>query len=160
IDMSVFDNTTSDDLQSQLDNMPDNPDDTSGNGIDNFIETTVYYTLYEQDNYFNKYTNSVIKNSYYGYGKNNEILNTANDKLSAITGRFGESDIFNIWVDPAFLSNPSSNPNNWIIGLKQRSKSEGDAKSGTLGWGTGTESDSESYVLNQYVDLNGDRYPD
>ncbi|MFL9836772.1 toxin TcdB middle/N-terminal domain-containing protein [Flavobacterium sp. ST-75] len=112
-------------------------------------ETSLRYTFYSQDNQNLKYTNDAIKTAVYGFN--------ANGKLTAKVGRFAEPDLYAVYVDPATLTSGGTGV---FIGLKQRSESKGSAVSGNLGWGSGTESKADSKTLNQYIDLNGDRYPD
>ncbi len=149
IDMSVFDygadpNAIEDDINNA------DPDDVDINSI------TVRYTYYGQDNPDNSYRNYAIKHYLdegvrLGYNTSNEMTFT--------TGRFGEYNLYDLWTDPNDLLDGSA-----FAGLKQRTFSKGKAKSGNLGIGplgvSGTISDGSSKVLNQYIDLNGDRYPD
>ncbi|MBW2962954.1 SpvB/TcaC N-terminal domain-containing protein [Mesonia aestuariivivens] len=150
IDPTVFKNpdeeTDVDELEQQIDEQdPDNVEvEQSG------LRYTVYgqeYDLQEQA-YIN--TNTGIEFAHYRYNSNNQ--------LTATVGRFGEANIYNVWVDPATITTSS---NTYFVGLKQRSKSKGKAKSGNIaGVVNGTFSEAKSDVLNQYIDLNGDRYPD
>ncbi len=149
IDMAVFDYSSNpEDIQDEIDNA--DPDNVDINGV------TVRYSYYGQDNADNSYRNSAIKydldNSIkYGYNNTN--------KLTAQLGRFGEFNLYELWTDPNDLLDGSA-----FAGLKQRTLSKGNAQSGNLGIGplgvSGTISNAKSKVLNQYVDLNGDRYPD
>lgn len=155
IDMSVFDyGANPDDLQSDIDNS--NPDDMDLNN------TAIRYSFYTQVNEFNKYENIAIKNKFDEV--NNIYISTcfgynSNNKLTTLLGRFAEPNIYDLWTDPATLINGTA-----FVGLKQRSKSKGKSTSGNVGIGavgaSGTKSEASSKVLNQYIDLNGDRYPD
>src|SRR5690606_20857366 len=143
------------DIQNDIDNA--DPDAVNLNDV------VVRYTLYGQDNEQTHYSNSSIKNftntavnpnietpTTYGYNNGN---------LTSRLGRFGEYNLYDLWVNPSDLINGST-----FVGLKQRSISKGKARTGNLGIGSfgasGTKSDAVSKVLNQYIDLNGDRYPD
>ncbi|TYC18042.1 hypothetical protein ES677_01300 [Bizionia gelidisalsuginis] len=149
IDMSVFDyNANLDDLQNDIDNAdPSNMD---------LNDTTIRYTFYTQDNETNSYKNIAIKNNAdipvkFGFNNSNQ--------LTTLLGRFAEHNIYDLWTDPATLINGSA-----FAGLKQRSISKGKSTSGNVGIGSvgasGTKSEASSKILNQYLDLNGDRYPD
>ena len=149
IDMSVFDyGADPDALEDDINNS--DPDNVDINSI------TVRYTYYGQDNPDNSYRNESIKHYLedgvrYGYNPSSQLTFTS--------GRFGEYNLYDLWTDPNDLLDGSA-----FAGLKQRTFSKGKAKSGNLGIGplgvSGTISDGSSKVLNQYIDLNGDRYPD
>lgn len=111
-------------------------------------ETAVRYTFYNQDNEHLRYVNEGIKTAIYGF---------SGSLLKAKIGRFAEPKLQDIYVDPATISNPQPGV---FVGIKQRSESKGEAKSGNLFFGNGTQSKATSNTLSQYIDLNGDRYPD
>ncbi|MDT0294909.1 toxin TcdB middle/N-terminal domain-containing protein [Mesonia ostreae] len=158
IDPDVFPDPEELDDQSEIDDLQDqineeNPEDA---GI---TESAIRYTLYEQQNNQNRYLNTGIKDAIYGFTAHN-----GQQLLTSTIGRFGEADIYDIYIDEADIT---TNENGFFVGLNQRSKSKGKAKSGNLGGDitggaslNGTFSYAESNVLNQYIDLNGDRYPD
>ncbi|WP_159802450.1 SpvB/TcaC N-terminal domain-containing protein, partial [Flavobacterium sp. MK4S-17] len=125
-------------------------------------DSPIRYTFYIQDNENRKYVNQGVVNrtivdententinAVYGYNENND--------LTAVTGRFGEGNLYDVYVDPNDIISGNSG---YFFGMSQRSISKGKAKSANFGYGSATESNAESKVLNQYVDLNGDRYPD
>ncbi|WP_027879247.1 SpvB/TcaC N-terminal domain-containing protein [Mesoflavibacter zeaxanthinifaciens] len=155
IDMSVF-NYGADPNQLQNDIDSANPDDMDLN------DTAIRYSFYTQVNEFNKYENVAIKHKF--NTSSNEYIpasfgfNSGN-QLTVLLGRFAEPNIYDLWTDPQTLINGSA-----FVGLKQRSKSKGKSTSGNVGIGpagaSGTISEANSKVLNQYIDLNGDRYPD
>src|SRR5690606_1495977 len=134
------------------------PDDIEGG------PSAVRYALYTQDNLNSRYINKSIINSldavtedpiYAGYGFNQ------NNKLTSLLGRFGESNIYDVYVAPEDIIMGGSED---FVAVKQYSESSGKAKTGNLDLGvgsfSGTFSESDSRILNQYIDLNGDRYPD
>ena len=150
IDMSVFDyNADPNAIQNNLDNPP-----TSATA--NQADAVIRYTLYTQDNELNQYKNEAIK-----YDVNNSVRYGLNlsGLLTADLGRYAEYDIYELWTDPAALISGSA-----YAALNQRSKSKGFTLSGNVGAGplgaSGSKSDGSSKVLNQYIDVNGDRYPD
>lgn len=155
IDMSVF-NYGADPSQLQSDIDSANPDNMDLN------DTAIRYSFYTQINEFNKYENVAIKHQF--NTSTNEYIpvsfgfNSGN-QLTVLLGRFAEPNIYDLWTDPQALINGSA-----FVGLKQRSKSKGKSTSGNVGIGpagaSGTISEANSKVLNQYIDLNGDRYPD
>lgn len=113
------------------------------------------YTLYQQKNEDNLFFNEAIKSTStltarYGFN--------SNAKLTASLGRFGEPDLYEFYITPQDLQTGG------YISLKQRSESKGHAETLNGGIpeysGSGTISNGNSKVLNQYVDVNGDRYPD
>lgn len=111
--------------------------------------TALRYTFYKEETNNNRYTNEAIKTALYGYN--------SNGKLTATIGRFGEANVKNIFIDPATITLGGTGI---FVGLKQWSESKGKALSGNLASVNGTSSNATSNVLNQYIDLNGDRYPD
>src|SRR5690554_1842629 len=145
IDMEVFSNSDPDidpdDIQDQIDNL--DPNDIEING------EVVRYLLYSQNNEDRSYGLPSVINSFYG--------SQSNGNLTVTLGRFGENDLYDIYIDEDDLLN--GNPG-LFIGFSQMTESKGKAVSGELVTVTGTESKSTSKVLNQYIDLNGDRYPD
>src|SRR5690606_30805166 len=68
-----------------------------------------------------------------------------------------EESLFNVWIDPEtiILDEPGV-----FVGMRQFSQSKGKAESAEFVIGNATESEATSTVRNQYIDLNGDRYPD
>ncbi len=132
-DEDVFENTDPDEVQGE--------------------PKAIRYVLYKQDNLSNEYSNRSIINSRYGFNNDN--------KLTVVLGRFGESNIYDVWVDPNTIISGGSDQ---FVAVKQYSESHGSAKTGDLdliaGSLSGTHSEASSRSLNQYIDLNGDRYPD
>jgi RHS repeat-associated protein len=112
-------------------------------------DTAIRYTFYNEDNQGEKYKNESIKTAVYGFN--------TDGKLTATLGRFGEESLFNVYIDPDDIVDDASGV---FPGMKQRSESKGTSESGNLGSINGTLSQANSKVLNQYIDLNGDRYPD
>ncbi len=171
IDMGVFNpNVDEDDINDQINT--DNPDEVE---VD-LNATVTRYTTYQQKNEHNCYTNGAIfnkpidldtidpesfndSNVIYGYNENNALVSSL--------GRFGEANLYDLYIDP-------STENQNFIGLELISKSVGKAKTlkvtlpldednptdGPSAGGSGTNSEGHSKTLNQYLDLNGDRYPD
>ncbi|QYJ68245.1 toxin TcdB middle/N-terminal domain-containing protein [Flavobacterium litorale] len=128
---------------------PTDPNDE--NSTNTFSLRYVNYT--QANSGARMYSNDAIPSAEHGI--NNNILVT---KL----GRFAENDIFDIYIDPDTVLQLQNTPNqnSVFIGLTQRSKSKGSAESGGVGFTNGTKSEANSQVLNQYIDINGDRYPD
>ncbi|WOI21621.1 SpvB/TcaC N-terminal domain-containing protein [Nonlabens ulvanivorans] len=135
-------------------NQNNNPDDPN--------ETAIRYTTYGADNsnqrylnelIFNKQTTALTEHASYGFNQN--------QLLTAKIGRFGEPDLHDVWIDPLDLLSGSTS---FLRALPVRTKSKGSAVSGNIGAGaasfSGTDSKSSSTTLLQYVDINGDRYPD
>lgn len=119
---------------------------------DNMVlkDAPVRYALYNQDNINSKYINGSIIGSNYG-------LNIDNS-LTVTVGRFGEENLWNLYIDPnSLIQNQGSGV---FRGIKQRSESKGSSISGGATYAGGTLSKATSRVLNEYIDLNGDRYPD
>jgi hypothetical protein len=88
-----------------------------------------------------------------------------NGKLISTLGRFAESNLHDLHLSETELGlDGSSGSTDGFVGLKQRSFSKGKSENGQIsafiGGVSGTTSDSYSEVLNQYIDINGDRYPD
>lgn len=150
IDMAVFQQSDPDidpeGLQNDIDEM-NTSDTTALNNID-LNGQAIRYTFYKQDNASNRYENKAIIDAVYGYN---------NDTLTATVGRFGEGNLYDIYLDEQELIDGTSGA---FAGFKQRMESKGKAISGQLLIVTGTDSESTTNVLNQYLDLNGDRYPD
>ncbi len=117
----------------------------------------VRYAFYDQQPLEGVYTNPNIFNidsEQITYG------NDTNGELITATGRFGNYNIFDLHIsEEELLGNGSV-----FVALKQRAKSTGFGISGEVsspfGGVSGSYSESRSKTLNQYVDLNGDRYPD
>ncbi|QTY27560.1 toxin TcdB middle/N-terminal domain-containing protein [Flavobacterium sp. CS20] len=110
-----------------------------------------YY--YNQDMYLDTADDNVISAKY--------ELNQ-NDIPVFYVGRFGESNIYNQYIDP----NNFGNTDDSFVGFKIRSRSKGKTNSGGLDVGiydagvNGSKSEARTEVLSEYIDLNGDRYPD
>ena len=157
IDMSVFDHSGLDQNDASVDE-----DDIDDMGIN---DSSVRYALYGQDNPNNSYINSAVQHTQalvasHGF---------TSGQLITQLGRFGEYNIYELYADPneIFSETPSI-----LAGLKQRSISKGKSTSGniTVPLGenpgdndieiSGSSSNGASKLLNQYVDINGDRYPD
>ncbi|MGO3708257.1 MAG: SpvB/TcaC N-terminal domain-containing protein [Mesonia hippocampi] len=149
IAMDVFNTDNEYTNQSDVDTLQNQLDETDPDNLNATTNKAIRYTLYEQDNQKKAYRNTTIINAFYGIDNNGDLISRL--------GRFAESDLYNIYVDPNDITAAS---NNVFFGFKQRSKSTGTAKSGNLASVNGTESESKTTVLNQYIDLNGDRYPD
>ena len=145
ISKSIFDYESQSAEVGDFDFDSENPDDLDG--ID--MDMTVRYTLYSQNNQDEYYYNESIIGSRYGYNNNNI--------LSSNIGRFAEANLYDIYVDPATILSGNSNE---FIAIKQRAESKGTTVSGNFVWAAGSECEASSEVLNQYIDLNGDRYPD
>ncbi|GAA0749728.1 SpvB/TcaC N-terminal domain-containing protein [Gaetbulibacter jejuensis] len=163
IDMSVFasNSANAQDLNDQVDN---------GEASSTAIEA-IRYLLYHQDNADLSYDAMAIivdvddttgERAPATYGFDNTTL------VSKL-GRFGEPNLQDIHISEGELTNVGGSTSNFI-GLRQRSFSKGTATdhevsislnegSGEIG-GSGTKSNGWSKVLNQYIDVNGDRYPD
>jgi hypothetical protein len=141
IDMSVFKTEAN---AEELQAIDYNQQPTSSMG-----ETVISYTFYNQQNPDNKYVNKAIKGSQYGYN--------ANLQLTVRTGRFGEENLYDLYVDPATITAGGSGI---YVGMRQRSESKGNAESANFLDFNGTQSEGGSEVLNMHMDLNGDRYPD
>lgn len=154
IDVTLFD------YESQYNNGNYNMD--SNNVPD---PTPVRYLFYSQDLENEVYNSSALYNNsqdqvkaQYGYNDESE--------LTAKIGRFGESNLFDMYVDPETIAEVSTDQT--FVALRQYSKSKGSAESvnaagaigGVAGGGSVTYSEANSTVMNMYVDLNGDRYPD
>ena len=150
IDVSLFD------YENQQ--MPNNP----ATAADAPNPGPVRYVFYSPDNVTNSYVaDAIIHNSdgqikaQYGYNNDGELV--------AKTGRFAESSVFDQFVDPATITNQQG-VNGTVIAIKQYSRAKGSAESfeGNIeGLGSNvTSSESNSTILNMYIDMNGDRYPD
>lgn len=153
MDMEVFTNGVNDAVGA--DDLQDNINETDPDNIDVGAMTTLRYLLYTQNNSNNRYHSESVIGCGYGY-------NPAGN-LTATVGRFGVENLYDVYVDPNELLENTGN--NIFLGIKQRSKAKGTATSGSIGipeagGGSGTRSEAVTNVLNQYIDLNGDRYPD
>ena len=147
IDASIFDNDEDTNVPDDIDPNMD-PDDVELNN------DGIRYVSYEQDNGNDEFTNKAIIDSRYGL--------TSAGRLTATVGRFAESNLHSIYVDPSQITQAG---NGVFVGVKIRSVSKGSSESGNLsipgvGGLSGTSSEANSTIINQYVDLNGDRYPD
>lgn len=147
VSMSIFSYT-----QAQVNQLNGYQNDPSTINADNMQmgDTAVRYTHYNQNNSSSQYANEAIIGCSY-------ILNT-NGTLTTSVGRFGEANLYDVYVDPATIT--QAPPTNMFPGMKQRSSSKGAAVSGGISYASGTYSEADSKVLNQYIDLNGDRYPE
>ncbi|KOS07577.1 hypothetical protein AM493_17160 [Flavobacterium akiainvivens] len=142
IDLTIFDMQAQEDQLEQYQNT--DPEDME---ID---DSPVRFATYKEKNEVLSYDNASVIGALYG-------LNTAGTVLAATIGRFGEANLYDVYIDPATITTatPGVYP-----GLRQRSESKGKAVSAGATYANGTESEATSKVLNQYIDLNGDRYPD
>jgi len=122
----------------------------------------IRYGLYKQLNGQNLYTLPLIK-----YKTNTGDVDVtfgpdAQNNLYTTMGRFGIGDIYSQFINVNTLATGGTNL--LFVGLKQYSKSHGSANSANGGItelsGSGTLSNATSKVNNQYIDFNGDRYPD
>ncbi|WP_370031897.1 SpvB/TcaC N-terminal domain-containing protein [Flavobacterium sp. 28YEA47A] len=133
----------------------------AGNGNINFDQdpnemsigdNAIRYIYYDSQNQNNKYASNTIVNGTYGY---------KDDKLTATLGRFGEGNLYDVYIDPQSLVSPGAGV---FLGMRQISESKGTSVSGNVGIGilgaNGTQSEATSNVITQYLDLNGDSYPD
>ena len=140
IDLSIFDYSGID---------PNDPNSANTSG-----DISVRYINYVEGGDGNRvFQNEAISGAEYGFNSSNQ--------LTAKLGRLGESDIYDIYIDPESLLTLQST--GAFVGLSQRSISKGSSESGSFSAPvsyTGTKSEANSQVLNQYIDLNGDRYPD
>ncbi len=169
IDMGVFNPNLT---QEEIDDIDDQLETDTSDDVD-INATVARYITYGQKNDLNCYTNGAIfnkpidldtidpdsfneSNVIYGYNENNELVSSL--------GRFGEANLYDLYIDP-------STGNQNFIGLELISKSVGKAKTlkvtlpldnegDSSAGGSGTNSEGHSKTLNQYLDLNGDRYPD
>tara|TARA_R110000850_G_C9994955_1_gene467523 strand:- start:1125 stop:11606 length:10482 start_codon:yes stop_codon:yes gene_type:complete len=142
IDMSIFDfEGEAAGIQDEIDNA--NPEAMDLNG------ETIRYTFYSQDQPDQMYENPSIITAKYGYNLDGDLTSTV--------GRFGESNLHDLYLTADDLLDDTPGA---FVGFKQLSESKGKAKSGNLVTVSGTDSEAKSVVLNQYIDLNGDRYPD
>ncbi len=142
IDMSIFDFEGQSQQYEQYDeNTP--PEDLPSN------DSAPRYAKYNCNNNTDTYLNSSIIGSAY-------TKNTSAQQMTTI-GRFGEGSLYDVYVDPSSILLGGSSV---FSGLKQRSESKGSSISGGASYASGTRSEASSTVLNQYIDLNGDRYPD
>lgn len=114
--------------------------------------TAIRYTFYQEQNETGKYINQAIKTAYYGFNGPN-----GTGFLTSVVGRFGEPNLHDIYIDPTTITVIGSGI---FPGMRQRSESKGTAISGNYVDYNGTDSNAASNALNQYLDLNGDRYPD
>ncbi|RZL20402.1 MAG: hypothetical protein EOO89_00310 [Pedobacter sp.] len=144
IDMSLFDYGSQSTAAQDIDMENTDPDDIEFDGGE------IRYTFYNQNNFTGKYFNQAIINSNYGYN--------ADGELTSSIGRFGESNLYDMYIDPNNIE--LSDNNGLFVALKQRGESKGDSEAANGLGGSVTTSFSKSKVLNQYIDLNGDRYPD
>ncbi|HRB72393.1 MAG TPA: RHS repeat-associated core domain-containing protein [Flavobacterium sp.] len=142
IDMGIFNMTSQ---KGKLDELQNKPAEEI-----NVSDAPVRYVTYKQDKKNNKYTNEAIIGANYGVNKDASVTVTV--------GRFGEASLWDIYMDPTDIT--SSLGAGIIRGIKQRSQSKGTSISGGASFASGTASSATSEVLNQYIDLNGDRYPD
>ncbi|MAN26468.1 SpvB/TcaC N-terminal domain-containing protein [Mesonia sp.] len=131
----------------EIEEVADNLQDENNESI-SVNDAEVRYSLYKQNNYLGEYYNETVINSFYGF---------SNNTLTTYIGRFAEENIYDIYVEPSSLLEAD---NGVFLGLKQRTKSKGKATTGQLGLGSGTKSKSSTDVIVEYVDLNGDNYPD
>ena len=138
IDMSVFMDEDEAMATSGIDENS-TPDDFEG------LNSTIRYTQFNQDLENDRYLNE-------GIGSTFGLLN---GELSRSLNRFGEDNIYELFVSPQDLMNGEV-----FVGLKQYSKSKGDGLSAGAFGASATDSNAKTRILNQYVDLNGDRYPD
>ncbi len=151
IDMGLFDFAAqsggAQDINDQM-----NPDDVSGNAH------AIRYAFYKEVNQNRQFVNDALfyntsTSATYGYNSNNQ--------LTVKLGRFAEYNLHPLYLDPAEIALGGGTV---FAGLKQRSESKGSAVSGNVNIGgggvAGTQSEATTKVLNQYVDMNGDRYPD
>ncbi|AXG74261.1 hypothetical protein DVK85_08440 [Flavobacterium arcticum] len=144
IDVSLFDYESQTSGIENIDPQMDPSSVTAPGGT-----SSIRYTFYNEENENNKYVNKSIINAIYGFNNN--------DVLTATVGRFGEGNLHEIYVDEDDIL---LNETGTFIALKQRSVSKGTSLSGSYSVGSATESKATSRVLNQYLDLNGDRHPD
>ncbi len=153
IEMNIFPTA---DSNGSIDGMPSDPENASVDDI-SVSNTIVRYTIYEQDNDLGCYINRVINHQTI----NDEnfvvkhLLHPTSGELLTKQGRFGTADLFTEFVDIDDLLSQGGFP-----GFRQYSESKGKGTSyGAFGF-TQSESTADSKVLNQYLDLNGDNYPD
>ena len=138
IDMAIFNF----EVQAQTVNAPGYDPET-----DQANYTSLRFAFYDQDNENQKYKNASIKEAIYGF---------SNNRLTSKIGRFAEANTHLLYIDPLTITQPG----NTFAGLRIRSLSKGSAVSGNAVYAAGTLSKGKSEVINQYLDLNGDRYPD
>ena len=167
IDMAVFSTEADyDDIQQEFEEFEDyDPEDPEAELDLPEMADTPKYAFYEVDNNNYSYYNdglvvsmgdpeNQIANEYITYGYTNSVL-------QASLGRFGENSIYNEYLD---LSTFTTQPG--YTGVKIFSRSSGSGVSAGLfdsagsNGGSYNDSKSNTNVLNQYLDLNGDRYPD
>jgi RHS repeat-associated protein len=142
VDLSIFDyESQSDQAQMYDENTP--AEDLPSN------DSAPRYATYNYANQNNSYLNTSIIGSAYS--------KAADGQITAFVGRFGEANLYDVYVDPATIILGGSTV---FSGLKQRSESKGSSLSASASYANGTESKATSNVLNQYMDLNGDSYPD
>lgn len=140
IDLSIFDMESQQDQLEQYQNT--DPEDMEIN------DAPVRFATYKEKNEVLSYENASVIGSLYG-------LNTSGALIATI-GRFGEANLYDVYIDPTSITTAVAGV---YPGLRQRSESKGKAVSAGA-YASGTESEATSKVLNQYIDINGDRYPD
>ncbi|HLS12506.1 MAG TPA: toxin TcdB middle/N-terminal domain-containing protein, partial [Flavobacteriaceae bacterium] len=134
------------------DNLEDLEDQLGEDDPDNLIGTAgeIVYSPYIQNPDDEQYNNASIQNAFYG-------KDTTMGTIIQGLGRFGTSNILEHYIDPQTLLNGTAGT---FVGLKLFSRSKGETKSGNILGIEGTLSTGESINENQYIDLNGDGYPD
>ncbi|WP_121667978.1 SpvB/TcaC N-terminal domain-containing protein [Mesonia aquimarina] len=157
IDMGVFETSNQNggiediDEETSLENME--------NGDIGDFEMFPRYSLYTQDY---EYIQGTPKNEKYISTGIGSTYGVVNNKLEEKLSRFGEDNILELYLDPNSLGDV---PAGVFIGLKQFSISKGNTTSAgfsaSSGYGgSANHSEAETNILNRYIDLNGDRYPD
>jgi len=128
----------------------------------NVNDIDIRYALYGLDENLNYYENRSLlykEEESVFYGRN------SSNQLTSKIGRFGEFNLYSLWTNPDDLLNGGV-----FAALKKRTISRGSGVTadaslfnlwGNLGLsGEVTYSQAKSKVLVEYVDLNGDKYPD
>ncbi|MEM9547809.1 MAG: SpvB/TcaC N-terminal domain-containing protein [Bacteroidota bacterium] len=121
-------------------------------GYGDVNNNTIRYTLYELNVLDEEFENRAIQYQEdvgidYGFNSNNQLTSTI--------GRFGEFNIYDLWTNFDDLLNGDP-----FLALRKRTFSKGRGISGDLFGQGGTLSQASSKNIVDYVDLNGDKYPD
>ena len=133
---------------------------TSADDIPEEFATKPRYALFSyntvNDEFYNEaYVYSMIDGEPEQYSKH--YVNTVESSLYYYLGRFAQSNLYDVYIDPDKLI---SEDNEYFAAIRQYSEAKGTTETFGFGPYTKSVSNSTTKILNSYLDLNGDRYPD